>query len=508
MTETSRRGLAAFLVATAASFLAMAVWSLSSPLTSSPDEPVHMIKAAAVVRGELIGRRVGSPTQPLGVVDVPAFYANLKNIPDCYHRKPTIPASCAPATHGGSTTKPVVIYVAPYPPLYYAIVGIPSLLGDHDAELYLMRLVSALLSALMIGLAAFSIARWSSSRLALGGLVVAATPMVLFLGGTVNPAGLEASAGIALWASGSVLVLEHLDDPPLGLVAVATGTAALLALIGPISPFWVALIAALLLAVADWRAVLGAVRLRRVQIAAGLLFVVGALATAWIVANHSYDTYSTSHVPMSVPETTILATSFEHNDFYVPGMIGVFGWFDTWSPQLTYIVWYLMVGLLALGGAVVSKLRPALTLVVTAVAIVVVPVAISSSQVHRLGYIWSGKETLPLAVGLPILGAALLARSSLERHASRLTGLVCAAAFVAQCAAFYEMLRRYAVGTKGPYFSFLFSSKWQPIIGLKGALVWEVAVLAIAGLVTWAAVQRGHAATVAPAPALAGEEAA
>jgi hypothetical protein len=469
----------------------MAVWSLASPLMSSPDEPVHVIKAAAVVRGEFVGSLLGPSTNPLGIVNVPMFYAELRSVPDCYHHNSVVPASCSAMPAPSSRPAKVDIYNARYPPLYYALVGLPSLLGVGDAEIYLMRLDSALLSALLIALAAFVVVRWSRTRLPLAGIVVAATPMVLYLGGTVNPAGFEAAAGIALWASGSVLVLEHLDDPPVGLLAVVAGSAATLALTRPISPFWLGLIVLALVAAADRRDLTRALTLRRAQISAAVVLVATALATAWILAHRSYDVFSTAPIPNSVPESTILETTFRHNSYYLPDMIGVFGWFDTWSPQFTYIVWYGLVALFGLGAAAVSKMRHALTLGAIAVAIVVLPVAISSSQVHRYGYTWAGKDTLVFAVGLPILGSVLFSNSAMARHRGRLTGIVCLLAFMAQVAAFFEMLRRYAVGTKGADFGFFGAAKWQPAIGLAGAFAAETVILAIVAVVTWVAVRRG-----------------
>ena len=48
----------------------------------------------------------------------------------------------------------VSTYVGRYPPLYYAIVGLPSLAWHTDVAGYLMRLVSGLLSVLFLGPAA------------------------------------------------------------------------------------------------------------------------------------------------------------------------------------------------------------------------------------------------------------------------------------------------------------------------------------------------------------------
>jgi len=493
------RGGRTFLVAFLFVFVAIGTWSIATPLFAAPDEPVHIIKAAAVVRGELLGQLQGPSSNAFGVETVPAFYADSRNVPACFHRHATIPASCAPTLNHSSTPTKVFVYNARYPPLYYAIVGLPSLLGTANVDLYLMRLVSAALSAICIALAITSAVVWSRSRLVIAGIVVASTPMVLFLGGVVNPAGLEASAGILVWSSAAILLVEHREEPPLGLVAVVAIGSCILELVRPLSPFWLGLTAIVILGVANLGRLRTLVSYRRVQIGAGLIILVAVAATIWIVKERAFDVYSTTPVGMSVPESTILETSFAHNYFYLPGMIGVFGWFDTYAPQVTYIIWYGLVGVVSLAAAVLGRLRDAVVLALFTVAIVVVPVAISSSQVHRYGFTWAGKDTLAFAVGLPILACALLGQSELARRSARLAGSTAFLAFIAQVAAFFEMLRRYAVGTKGPDFGFLVHSLWRPPVGLPGVLSIEVVALAALAILAWAAA-RGAAPLPLPLP--------
>ena len=49
-------------------------WAVATPLSASPDEPAHIVKAAAVVRGELIG----APTNRPGFtsVTIPSYVGN------------------------------------------------------------------------------------------------------------------------------------------------------------------------------------------------------------------------------------------------------------------------------------------------------------------------------------------------------------------------------------------------------------------------------------------------
>ena len=72
-----------------------AAWSLASPIAAGPDENAHVIKAAAVVRGDLRG--TPSPVDPgEGRVTVPALYALTLTYPECFIFHGARPAGCAP----------------------------------------------------------------------------------------------------------------------------------------------------------------------------------------------------------------------------------------------------------------------------------------------------------------------------------------------------------------------------------------------------------------------------
>jgi hypothetical protein len=161
-------------------------------------------------------------------------------------------------------------------------------------------------------------------------------------------------------------------------------------------------------------------------------------------------------------------------------MIGVFGSFDTFAPLLTYIIWYALIGLVTIAAISLARAREAWVLFSFVVAILIVPVLISSSQAHASGYTWSGRDTLPFAVGLPIVAASLLGERLGESHRGRIVGVVASLAGCAQFAAFFEALRRYAVGTKGPDFAFLIHPSWQPPIGVIGASVGEATIVVVA----------------------------
>lgn len=489
-----------FLIAFALSFLLEAAWTYATPLLAAPDEPVQLVKSAAVARGELLGNLADGPQSPQALVQVPAFYALLRwpaadpaHSQICFHSKPTVAASCAASVNTPASLEAVKeaanreawIYNARYPPLYYAIVGLASLTGQGSWAVYLMRLASALVSSLFLALAATVCLAWSENRLLRLGFLVAVTPMALFLGGVVNPSGLEISSGIACWSSVLVLVTENSSRASRALSFVAAGSAAVFVSTRGLSPFWLVLIALCCALSATPGRLFELFREPRIQLLSAAVAAVGVLAVVWILKEHATLVYSSvaQVPPQGLSELTILKTSFHHNVYYLPGMIGIFGWFDTRSPFFTFVLWYAMAIGMTVLGLRSGTWRRRLDIVVIAVGILVVPVLISSSQVRAHGYIWTGRDTLPFAVGLPLVAACAAGLSDRARGRTRnrrLPSLFAVAAFVALAGAFYEAERRYAVGTLGSVKTFLWHHEWQPVTGLVLPLVAELVASAVA----------------------------
>ncbi len=89
---------------------------------------------------------------------------------------------------------------------------------------YLMRFLSVLMSATFIATALTALRRTTVPRVAAIGVLFAVTPMVLFVGSSVNPNGPEIAAAIAVWVCGLVLVSQASEKIDNRLVT-ATGIA-------------------------------------------------------------------------------------------------------------------------------------------------------------------------------------------------------------------------------------------------------------------------------------------
>jgi Predicted membrane protein (DUF2142) len=477
-----RRGLVArpwrvFVIVLVLAFLNMAVWSLATPFFASPDEPAQVARAVAIDHGQLIGKTVKNAGNAITHVTVPKVYAAGTAYGGCFTFRDTVSASCAKHLTQSKAEVRTITYVGRYPPLYYAIVGLPSLFTASSNGLYAMRLTSGLLNAVFLALGAFSIAAWSRSRFLLVGLLVAATPMTYFLGSVVNPSGLEITSAICLWCAGLVLALERTDRPPPGLVAVVTVSSIVLLLSRALSPLWVVCILLLLALLAGWRGLRGLARARCVRWAVVPLVPAAAFAVGWIVVAHALDLLPVG-VKAKGTGTPLAASILGDTATWVQQMIGIFGWLDTLSPLLTYLFWYAAIGLFVLLALACARRRHVAALVLLIVIVVFAPVLISYGQAHRLGIIWQARYIMPMAVGVPLMAVALVEHSGALRPVrARVASTVCTLLGIAAFAAFAEALRRYVTGVRGPL-DYL-QGAWQPPFGATTLTVAAFVLLAL-----------------------------
>jgi hypothetical protein len=179
--------------------LLLAAWVTATRPFEAPDEWAHYLRALSITNGRLVGPKVpfvnvlATPTQAAwmaqdarGVV-VPARLAPPGLV--CVRGRSDVTGSClAPSPTGD------------YQPLPYLLPAAGIALA-HDARtaLWLSRVACALQDLVFILLALVL----TSSRRAwsLLGLVLAATPTVLFIGSVMNPDGLELAASLAFLAA-------------------------------------------------------------------------------------------------------------------------------------------------------------------------------------------------------------------------------------------------------------------------------------------------------------------
>ncbi|MEU6311836.1 DUF2142 domain-containing protein [Streptomyces sp. NPDC047014] len=457
-----------WLISFALFFALAGSWSAASPLAGSPDEHAHFIRAAAVARGQIGGPEVMVPHTVAGIegrfaeagVQLPEWYRNLPLLHECYSWEQSEPASCAPSLGGSEKIAQATTAAGRYHPGYYLVTGWPSLLVDGPEGLYLMRFASALFCAALLASAVVTAAEWRRRSLAMLGVLTAATPMALYMAGMVNPSGGEIAAGILVWTALLSVVLS--PDPRLQnrrLARLGVGGLVLIN-IRPLGLIWFGGAVFFCLLLGHRRGILRQVlRRKALWMWTGLLAAATGGQLLWAAA---HPDNSVIDIPDNLTPGAAARLTFGNTDIYVKQMLGYFGWLDTPAPAFTWLVWSgVLATLIAL--ALVHGRRfdvPAIGAML--VAIVIVPVVGQASQAERIGMVWQGRYLLPFAVGLPLMAVLICATRSPATGFPwrRLAGFAVGGLALAHAAAFYWTLRRFAVGTDGPWLAV--HAHWAP----------------------------------------------
>lgn len=465
-------------------FLAMAVsWSLGTPLLSAADEPEQAVKAAAVVRGEFSGvdhvERFGDWQSTYTTPDYLEVAYHLphslvrslaRHDPHCYAYYVNVTPRCT-----GRANKPAVAAAGvtasthmDYSPLYYLLVGWPSLLVGGDHAIYGMRLASAMITAALLALA-FAVSL-RGPRAAAIGTVAAATPAAVYFGGVVNPSGLEVCSALLVWVSFLAMIRTEPGTSVFRRDArVFTGASALLLLTRPLGPVWWAMIVALLLVTRPgMRAWLrGATRGRGFRRAAGLLVIVAGLAGMWDATQNTMGI-----VPHANPHYSLeigVYITFQQTPVYLLQMLGLLGWNDVHVPEATTLLWYGVVAAILLLAVALGSRRERLALITMTALVFLFPIAFEAYAGADYGAGWQGRYMLPIAVGVPILGAEVLMRRLAAMAPARVLralattfGVTLAVAYLCEV---WWAWRRYAQGFGAKGLTIPLHARWSPLIG-------------------------------------------
>lgn len=486
-----------------------ATWSMATPIGASPDEPAHIVKAASVARGEFIG----TPSREGHRVTVPSYIARTQ-LDTCFAFHPDKPADCGmpPLTDPGALTMSYTT-AGLYNPVYYLIVGWPTLLLHDTSGIYAMRIVSGIVTSLFAALA-FSVlwgmrfgGRGTGQRgtgrpgmrrraIPLLGFAVATTPMVLFLGGSVNPNGIEATATLAVFV-GIMAVLLDPDRSRLlsrAMIVLAAGVVAVNT--RGLSPLWVLLAILIPFVLVPWRDIVALLRKPAVIVAAAGVVVGTVAALAWTLGTNSL--LNAVDNPDQTPQSFLGVGTNPLSGFYITltrtteyshGLIGIFGWLDTPAPPEVFFIWSALIGILLVAALVLLRSRMLAFAWVLFAAFIVCPPLVQAAYITGGGIIWQGRYNMPLFLCLLVGLAIVLGRRIHLDWASptwrRLSWIVVIVLAFGQVYAFESTLRRYSVTPIGSVKEFLFGAPpWAPPGGnLLWLLVFAALVIAAGWLV-------------------------
>jgi hypothetical protein len=492
---TGRRRWWVFIAAWVALGLLAGAWAVSSPLSTAPDEPAHFVKAASVVRGQLVG--------PQGT------YGNDVQVPNyvswtightCFKFHDETPANCIPPLVGDpweTVTAPTT--AGYYNPVYYAVVGWPTLILQSGSGLYAMRFVSAVVTTGLLALSFMLVFTWKRRALPLIGLVAAVTPMVIYVAGVVNPSAFEIAGTLTTFVAITTIITQP-NKALLRERSIVLVVAAVLALnMRTISPLWILLAIALPFLLLPGRELLSLLRQRTVIVSAAVIAAAAAVALAWTPLSSWLGARANEGAPAPTLITTVFPDVGE-SPLYgfaktlgltftnTTAMIGNFGWLDTPAPAVTVVIWTVLVGAILLAGASLLGGRRAVVASLLFLLALLCPALIQAAFITDGGYIWQGRYGLPIFV-MMIFGIAALVSVETERagarvgSAGRALGIVLALWAVGQACAFVIALRRNVVGTDAPLPQLFSAPAWLPPGGTTLSLVmFAVGLVAVAAV--------------------------
>lgn len=449
--------------------IAAGAWALATPLAASPDEPAHIIKAAAVSQGEFVGEQTDQAAVTL--VRVPESIATASSWP-CFAFQSNVSAGCMPESPSGTALAEATTSAGLYNPMYYALVGWPTrFVEDGATAVYLMRVISAIIVSLFLTFTWFAIKALSGPII--GGItfLALATPMVFFLTGVVNPNALEVASSAALISSLLLTVRNNTRFPnrTIWLAAIAA-SGVVLANSRGISPFWLLLMFGLAVLSVPLGQLLVQLKDSRF-IATMAIVLVGVIASAlWVLSSGTLTSMGTfpgagQVSPLHAFMTMVVQKTVD------PGLIGVFGWLDTFAPPVVYAIWSILIGGIVFAALVLARGRSLIAVWVALTCFVAGPALIQAISVQKSGFIWQGRYSLAIMAALLIVAGLAVADSSPkiipQRLSLRIVTLVGIAFVVGQLSAFISALGRYVTGNSGAIFAALGAGEWNPPLGAK-----------------------------------------
>jgi hypothetical protein len=488
------------LIYLAAYTLLTVAWIFSNPVFAAPDEWSHVVRAESIAFGQLIGTPAGKnvlrPDKP-GVSAATIAQQNRWAAQNT--RRVSIPAGKTPQWFGCSAdpfvpalclqddtgSPPAGAYEIPsgnYQPFPYLLPALVARASASPNTIALgMRLVRSLLALALLAAAILVLWVPGSRGLPMLGLVVATTPMVVFLAAAVNPSGLEIAAGIAFFAA--LLRLRRPDPPNARVWALVGVTGAILALSRSQSPLWVVLDIGIFLALVGLRPAYELVKYGGRSGWGALSAIVAA-----IVLNRIWEGLYGPKLPIDI---TPVGLALKSGWFELPGVlrqeIGVFDYLEVSMSPLAYVAWYGLVAALLALALLVATRRERLVLLAASFAALALPVMLVGAFMRHTGYGLQGRYVLAFSVAIPLLAGEIVFRRREVFSALDARWIVVPFAVVAAIVQFdglYANARRFAVGVAGPQWFLGAPVSWAPP---GGWWLWLLIMIAGAVLLAFSA---------------------
>lgn len=447
--------------------LAQAIWILTIPPFRGIDEFDHAFRAAGVAGGQWRASEVAENGRGM-VVEVPQGLVDAASA-QCQWLEYTGQDNCHPIRELGGGMVTVASSAGLYNPAWYAVVGVPTLVLDGTSALYGMRMLTALICAVTVAAAAWSLGLTRPGRWTRFAFVASLTPVLVYSTILPGPNGPEIAAGILLWAAFLALFSRMHHGRDSVLLLLATMAAAGMAVMRTIGPMWLGLITLSVVAVVGLQRVAEVVRARplRWAIASGVVTATVAWGAWW-----SFNAGLTAESPDLVPGVEQEFSLGTKPLAWTLQMVAAFPLRRETAHPVVYFSASLVILFLLVGGIVKARGRDKLVLVALVFLTVLIPIVMTVLTVSTQGLIWQGRYALPWAVGIMIVAGIHLDRGEfLAAERGRpilLAGLLLATAQAASVwgVAHGEISRA----------SSAFDDSWitlpPVLLGLLGFLVW------------------------------------
>jgi hypothetical protein len=450
-----------WLLGFGAFLLLAAAWAVITPYDGAYDEHDHVVRAAGVVRGQVLIRP--SDAQNGRYQSVPRSL-----VPPGHECMRTgAPATCEGVPPDDRSRTRVMTRAGHYNPVYYAVVGVPLGPFPTMTGVVLARLVNAVLCAALLAGALVLVWTRRRHRFLVLAVLLSAAPMVLSLAGLVNPSGLEICAAVLLWAAATALARPD-PDPQVAeraLVVTAGVAATTLALVRPAGLVILGgILVAVWVAVGDRARLRDLLRRRDVRVAALVTAGVAALVVAWALLA-SVGSIGTEAAADERSFTAILrGIVLGRFDYWLRQTVGVFGYATIALPVWALVAWTVVQGLLVLLGFAVAPRRHAYTIAAIPAVFFLGGAAVEVATARLIGAFMQGRYLLPWWVGMSFLAALAVSVIPFPATAVRRiygTFTVIYAATVA--IGLYVTVRQFRLGTPGtPGTAGTAGAPWDP----------------------------------------------
>lgn len=384
--------------------LLLAAWVFSTPPLNAPDEQAHYYHAIGLSEGTLLGpKETAQASSPL----VRAQLAHSS-------RGIELPGTLAPPKATCVNGHPVPLkgsclvldYNASYTPIPYVAPAIAVSFSSHfETAFWLARVGSALVWLGFLALAAALL--WAGTAWSVLGLIVAITPMSLFVGSIVNEAGFPFAAQLA-FAAGVWRITRSPRDSPVWVWLATAGSGAALAVSYQIG--WLAMLATCLTAIALVRrsAFLALVSERRRELGLTVAVLLAATAVFFAYAIDAQLLYSTFSLH---PFGTALREGVDTLRITMYGIVAMFQLLNVTLPGDGYYwTWWGLILALIVGALLLGDWRErGFMALVTVVALAFV--VLFYAWVYRnTGFGLQARQVMPVLVLVPLLAGELVFR--------------------------------------------------------------------------------------------------